>query len=386
MSANRIRVLIAGNVYVKRALVRRFLEDDGYEVVGDVMTAGAVMTTIRAGRPDAIVLDEDLVRGGAPIAAIRDAAPDARVVVFTAAAPGVGAPPPGADAYLDKGVGLSALTALLGRLFTEPTAPLEPLLAGAGVGTAAAAAIDTTEGSSMEDPQQIEPVSATPGGGGSGAGLARYVAIAAGVLLIVWGVVSAIDTEDSGGTTETVAEATTTVDTDEDTAVEEAPTPLDEAYASLDTMIGALEDGDYVLATIEAQSLMEEREQALAAGFATTGFDAEVTARLEPLVPELPLRLNTQLAEILGSLYPPFETGKETEANDGSTSVLGTTVDNTGGDPSTGGDQTGGDNGGGGGGGGGGGEEPEPQPGDGKVFGHSHKPPKGGWHGEKPHK
>ena len=133
MTTDRIRVLIAGNVYVKRALVRRFLEDDGYEVVGDVVTADAVVPAIRAGRPDAIVLDEDLAKGGAPIRAIRDEAPEARVVVFTAAAPGASAPPPGADGYLDKGVGLSALTALLGRLFAEPTVPLEPLLQQLGL-------------------------------------------------------------------------------------------------------------------------------------------------------------------------------------------------------------------------------------------------------------
>jgi hypothetical protein len=47
--AGRIRVLIAGNVYVKRALVRRFLEDDGYAVVGDVMSADAVIPAVRAG-------------------------------------------------------------------------------------------------------------------------------------------------------------------------------------------------------------------------------------------------------------------------------------------------------------------------------------------------
>ncbi len=136
--AGRIRVLIAGNVYVKRALVRRFLEDDGYAVVGDVMSADAVIPAVRAGQPDAVVLDEDLASQGAGIAAIRGAAADVRVIVFTAAAAGTGAPPPGADGYLDKGVGLAALTAALGRLFFEPTVPLEPLLVGASVGMAPA--------------------------------------------------------------------------------------------------------------------------------------------------------------------------------------------------------------------------------------------------------
>src|SRR4030067_593321 len=74
---------------------------------------------------------------GRSIAEIREAAPDVRVVVFTATASGEGAPPPGADGYLDKGIGLSALTALLGRLFAEPTVPVEPLLVGVRAGAAA---------------------------------------------------------------------------------------------------------------------------------------------------------------------------------------------------------------------------------------------------------
>jgi DNA-binding NarL/FixJ family response regulator len=383
VTSNRIRVLIAGNVYVKRALVRRFLEDDGYEVVGDVVTAEGVLPAVRAGRPDAIVLDEDLAKGGVPIAAIRESAPDARLVVFTAVTPGAGAPPPGADGYLDKGVGLSALTALLGRLFAGSATPLAALAEG-GAGAAIAAAADTTEGT-MDDTQPIQPAGTAPKGGGSRAALARYVAIAAGLLLIVWGVVSAIQTEDSGGATETVAEATPTADTGPDVVVEEEqPTPLDEAYASLDDMIAALEEGNYVYATVEAQSLMSLREEALAAGFATTGFDAEVTARLESLVPKLPLRVNTQLAEILGSLYPPFQA--EPEPAD-ETQVLGETVVNDGGGSSTDGDQTGDDTGDNGGNNGGdGNEEPAPQPGDGKVWGLSHKPPDGGWHGHKPPK
>jgi CheY-like chemotaxis protein len=377
---NRIRVLIAGNVYVKRALVRGFLEDDGYEVVGDVMSAEAVLPAIRAGGPDAIVLDEDLTRSGVPISAIREAAPEIRIVVFTAAAPGAGAPPPGADGYLNKGVGLSALTALLGRLFAEPMAPLAPLLATGGADATVGAA-DTTE-EPMDDTQPIPPVGAAPKPGGSGAAIARYVAIAAGLLLIAWGVVAQIQAEDSGGATETVAEGSATPEAEPGAIVEEdQPTALDEAYAALDTMIGALEDGNYVYATVQAQSLMTLREDALAAGFATAGLDAEITARLEPLVPTLPLRVNSQLAEILGSLYPPFQTEPEPTEE---TQVLGETVANTG--SSTGGDQTDGTTGNdnGGGGGGGGDEEPAPQPGDGKVWGHSHTPPDGGWHGDKP--
>ena len=379
-TANRIRVLIAGNVYVKRALVRRFLEDDGYEVVGDVMAAEAVVPAIVAGRPDAIVLDQDLTAQGAGVSAIRSAAPDIRVIVFTATAAEAGALPAGADGYLDKGAGLSALTALLGRLFAEPTASFEPLLEGAGVG-AMAVASDTSEGS-MDDTQQIEPRPVGSSAGGPGRNLYRTVAMVAGALLIVWGVVTAIANE-VGDDTKTVAEESAAVDTGGDVIAEpETTSALDEAYATLDRLVEALRGGNYILASVEAQTLMDQREQATAAGFATAGLDAEVTPRLEALVQELPFRVNSQLANILGGLYPAF--AQPTERDGGSDVVLGTTVTNDGG--TSGGSDTGTDTGTdtGGGGGGGGQTEPAPQPGDGKAWGHSHKPPQGGWHGNKP--
>lgn len=382
-AAHRIGVLIAGNVYLKRALVRRFLEDGGYEVVGDVMTGEAVLPAIRAGRPHAVLLDEDLTHSGIGIAEIREAAPDVRVVVFTAIVPGEGlAPPPGADGYLDKGVGLTTLTALLGRLFVEPTEPLEPLLVGGGAGVVAA---ETSEGT-MEDTRQMQPAPTGKPRGGSGGNAYRLVAMAAGVLLIAWGVFTAIDANREGGDSETVAKGATVPTDDGDTIIAEpteTTTALDDAYAALDRVVTALEGSNYILATVEAQVLMDQRDQALLAGFATVGLDAEVTARLEGLVSGLPERVNVQLADILGSLYPAFEA--PTKPGGGSDVVLGTTVTNDGGG-TTGGDTTGGDTTGGGGGGDGGGgqEETEPQPGDGRDWGQSHKPPHGGWHGQKP--
>src|SRR3990172_1212292 len=118
MSAGRIRVLIAGNIYVKRALVRRFLEDDGYEVVAEALTRSDILPTINRGSPDAIVVDDELLEDGS-ITRIRGTAPDAKIVVFTSTPPAAPGVIIGADAYLEKGGALAALTALLGRLF-EP--------------------------------------------------------------------------------------------------------------------------------------------------------------------------------------------------------------------------------------------------------------------------
>ena len=55
MTVGRIRVLIAGNIYVKRALVRRFLEDDGYEVVAETYDQREVMPAIRRGEPNPLL-------------------------------------------------------------------------------------------------------------------------------------------------------------------------------------------------------------------------------------------------------------------------------------------------------------------------------------------
>lgn len=373
--AGRIRVLIAGNVYVKRALVRRFLEDDGYAVVGDVMSADAVIPAVRAGQPDAVVLDEDLASQGAGIAAIRGAAADVRVIVFTAAAAGTGAPPPGADGYLDKGVGLSALTAALGRLFFEPTVPLEPLLVGASVGMAAS---PLTPADPTDDAAGARTMPLQRSAIGN---VSRMVAMAAGVLLVVWGLAAAIEESDTRGDTTTVAEASPSSSGGE--VVEPgSPSLLDEAYATLDRMVAALRGGNYIVGSVEAQALADQREGAAAAGYALAGFDAEVTSRLLAIAPNLPERVNIQLADTLGSLYPPIEgpTGP-TGSTDGTTATGdggGTSTDTSGGGTDT--------SGGNGGGEGGGALDSAPQPGDGKAWGWSHKPPHGGWHGNKPPK
>ena len=392
-TAERIRVLIAGNVYTKRALVRRFLEDDGYQVVDEPLTAPEVLPAVAVGHPDAVVLDEDLIGQGATIEAIRATQPDARVVVF-GAAPMSEASVSGADGYLEKGVGLAALTALLGRLFAGPalerTTESESTLVGAA---AAAIATEAT----------VDQSGASGAGRGGGAGF-RAAAIAIGALLIPWGVFAAIGANDTGGEQTTQAEGEPAAVDTGGPVVEEETTQLDQAYATLDELVVSLEDGNYVLAIVDAQTLMDQREQALDAGFAVVSLDAEVTARLTPIAGELPPRVSEQMAAILGDLYPTVET--EEPGGGGSDFVLAESATNPestgggtgGGDTTTGdggggggGDTTTGDGGAGGGGdtttgdGGGGGSGETLGPGDGRAWGQSHKPPEGGWHGEKPH-
>lgn len=371
MTAGRIRVLIAGNIYVKRALVRRFLEDDGYEVVAEALTRSDILPAIRRGGPDAVVVDDELLEEGT-IQRIRRAAPDAKVVVFTSTPLAAPTAMIGADAYLEKGVGLAALTALLGRLFEPDRDALA--LVGAGVGATAAATSSMTDGTEVEAPMADESISSAPSRTpASGGPAARLIAIAGGAILIVVGLVAMITT--GGGGTEP-APADTTDQTAGGIVVAEPveQTELDDAYAALDRMIVAIEGGNYVLATVEAQALMDARAAAFAAGFTTSGLDAEVTARLEVVVVGIPVGAADNLGSILGALYPTLEEEESTPGG-GSDLVLGETVSNDGGSTSGGGTTT--DGGGGGGGGGGGDTTVTPQPGDGRVWGQWHKENKG---------
>jgi DNA-binding NarL/FixJ family response regulator len=380
--AERIRVHIAGDIYPRRALVRRFLEDDGYHVTGHTTSRKTLLAAIRKHEPDAIVIDDDLLAAtpsGGTLTRIRKAAPDAKVIVFTSSPLFEAGATAGADGYLEKGVGLAALTSLLGRLFADGSAAMAPVAVGAtGAGARIAAS------GPVADPGRgaREPVGATANGS-SAATTARLVAIAGGAILIVWGMIAMLAT--GGGLTPPPLDRTEGGGT-----VIAGDDALDEAYAALRRLMTSIESGNYVLAGIEAEELMEAREQAAAEGFAVIGLDAEVTARLGTIVDVLPLRVNAMLSAILGSLYPVLP--DEDVPGGGSDVIIGPvfTGADTGG--STGGD-TGGNigvnpvgNGNGGGivvvgpggnnnGNGGGGGEPEPAlaPGDGRAWGHSHK-------------
>jgi CheY-like chemotaxis protein len=411
MAAERIRVFVAGNIYVKRALVRRFLEDDGFEVVGEARNREDMVEAVRREQPDALVVDDELLAGGpegATMGRVRRAAPDAKVVVFTSGPIDAITQPLDADGYLEKGLGLASLTALLIRLFAEPAvapseaalaetaalAPLaflngpddavaadEPVAVGVGVAAASAAASTRSE---------------RPGGLlATSAGVSRLVAMVAGVALIVGGLGAMI----AGGRNGTPVRALDTTDQTEQNVAKQPDadaTPLDEAHATLDEMIAALRAGNYVLASVDARVLMDVRAEARGAGFALTGIDAEVVARLGGLAPQVPTRVAVQLEDILGALYP--DTATPTEPESPGDIVLDPTAsaptnDTTGSTPVTTAStstSTSADGGGGGGGGGGTpGRDPAPaptpdpqagpptqapQPGDGRSWGQSHNP------------
>src|ERR671918_498784 len=158
--------------------------------------------------------------------------------------------PSGADGYLEKGVGLSALTALLGNMFVaEPTRIVRPAESGTGAATTGAAA---TASASDGPPKGV---AATSNGNGAGA-VARLMAIASGATLVVLGLIAMLATggptpppvdRTEGGTGGEVIDLTDT---------------MDQAHATLRELMGALESGDYVLASLLAEELVDVRERA----------------------------------------------------------------------------------------------------------------------------
>src|SRR6266511_3066296 len=80
-----------------------------------------LFSALRSDEPDAVVLDDDIADWD--VEEIRRASPDAKIVLFTSGIPGE-PEVPGADGYLQKGVGLGALTSLLRDLLAEPVAPI----------------------------------------------------------------------------------------------------------------------------------------------------------------------------------------------------------------------------------------------------------------------
>jgi ActR/RegA family two-component response regulator len=402
MAADRIRVFIAGNIYVTRALVRRFLEDDGFEVTGEARTREDMMIAVRRDQPDAVVIDDELLidgPGGGTIGRLRRGAPDAKVVVFTSSPIDPATAPNDADGYLEKGVGLASLTALLGRLFAEPIAPARvPMNVDAA--TLGDDEIDDVDGALVGAGREVTSSAATGPSRGDGstrgawtAGISRIAAMAAGAVLIVGGLGAMIVSGGDDAPTRTLDRTDTTGGTVSEPEPGAGETTLDRAYATLDELVSAIENGNHVLATVSAQTLMDLREQATAAGFALTGLDAEIAARLESLVVDIPVRVSDALAQILGPLYPRVSPDPD-EPGGGSDVVLRTTVtdddDETSPQPrdtarsgGPDGDRPDGDGPGGGGPDGdgpdGGGVEPQPEPpvlgpGDGRAWGLSHHP------------
>jgi hypothetical protein len=367
---DRLRVVIAGNIYAKRTLVRRFLEDDGFDVVGEALTRDELLSLGGIAAADAVVVDGELLDGS--IDALRAAAPDAAIVVFTNPTGGV-AGPRGADGYLEKGMGLASLTALLHSLLTE--APASPL------------------GLSWSTPAPAPPPSERRV-------LAGLAGVAAGVVLVA---VVALAVFGGAGTvpiSHPIALPSASPGTPT-TTPRPGPSALDVATADLRELERALAEGR----TIEARSALQDLDAILAAAhptFATGAFAASAADALRPFLSAISGTLLDQLRAVFGDvLHVPTgststggtiltgsttgstTTTGSTGGSDGSTSGGGSSTGATGGGSGSGsGDGSG--SGGGGSGSGGGSEQPTASHGNGHHYGWTNKPPEGGWHGTKP--
>lgn len=358
MVVGRIRVLVAGDIYVNPSLVRPFLEDDGYEVVADGLERAAVLPAVSGLQPDAVVIDDRLLSGrrnGKLLGKVRRAAPDAKVVLVTAGTERVGSD--GVDASLEKGTSLAALSLVLGRLFAEVDP--HPALTAAGVGATAGA----TRMTSTTDRRGAAT---------------RFVVAVGAPLLVVWALIAMLAT---GGPSLPPGDTT---DLAEPVFVPQGTGPLEYAQSSLDRMLDAIEAGNYPLATAYARDLMEQRDIAIAGGYLTARFDDQIQLALARVAGSLPGYAIVNLQDILGAMFPVLE--DERTPGGGSGIILGPSVGagtgtGTGtGESVTGESVTGGGDGetiGGGEDDGDGGPEVALGPGDGREWGQSHKQTKG---------
>jgi hypothetical protein len=364
-AGDRIRVAIAGTIYAKRALVRRFLEDDGFAVVAEANDREGLFSALQSEEPDAVVLGDDIADWD--IEEIRRASPDAKIVLFTSGSPGQSGGPGAADGYLQKGVGLGALTLLLRDLLSEPVAPIV---------------------------LPAPPVSIPDGAAHERRVVIRLAALVAALVLIATGALALVGQAPTG--------PVRTLPTIQPTPPPgRTQTVLDQAMADLRDLRAALLDGRFAQASTLAQALRLDRQAALAAGFSVSELDGAITSTLQPLMVLLGPGILSSLQSILGDLLPEIPQPPATTSGGGI--VLGGTGGATegtggtgggggGGTGATGGGGTGGGGGGGTGGGGGGGGvgggpgegEAPTSPGEGKHNGWRNKPPEGGWKGENP--
>lgn len=357
IAGDRIRVAIAGTIYAKRALVRRFLEDDGFAVVAEANDREELFSALRSEEPDAVVLDDDIADWD--VAEIRQASPDAKIVLFTSGTPGAPGVPAGADGYLQKGVGLSSLTLLLRELLAEPVVPIV---------------------------LPLPPVRLPHGAAHERRVVVRLAALVAAIVLVAGGALALIGQGPSG--------PERTLPTVQPTSPPgRTPTAMDQAIAELRDLRAALRDGRYVQASALAQALLLDRQAALAQGFAVSELDRAISSTLQPLMALLGPGIISTLQSILGDLFPAIAQPPPTTGGGGI--ILGGPGGSGGGTGETGGtgegsqppdDGTGGGGGGepGEGEGGGGGQGGPLFPGSGNHNGWMNKPPEGGWKGENP--
>jgi CheY-like chemotaxis protein len=118
-------VLIVDDAPEMRLLLSTALSLEGYDVVAEVASGGEAIASAADTHPDVIILDGRMpqMSGLDALPGVRAAAPEAKVVVFSAEPPAQmegAALAAGADAYVDKLAGAFGILEALGRMGVEP--------------------------------------------------------------------------------------------------------------------------------------------------------------------------------------------------------------------------------------------------------------------------
>jgi len=368
MAQARIRVVVADPAPLNRALARHFLEEDGFEVVGDAARGADLLELVQRQHPDAIVLDEELAGKGALdiVPPLKEASPGAKIVLL-ASHPGRRGPK-GVDETLEKGVGLSNLSPVLRRL--------------CGIGVAQVA------GRGQRVPHRLrqgslEQLRARAVAETSDRRLAVRMGAVAAVLALLSLVALFLIQEPAAPPQRTEG---TPISTETDgegiPSSNEGVMYAARALGRLQDLLAAVRAGDDRLGASIARQLMADRAAAIAAGADVSGLNDLITSKLGPLLAGAGLDTVLAMEGIFGPLLPHIDVGP-----DGGSVVLGTGNRGTkqeppGDEPPN--EQPPGDeppN-----------EEPPDEPpdeeppaddgfpGGGNHFGWRNKPPEGGWH------
>ena len=162
-------------------------------------------------------------------------------------------------------------------------------------------------------------------------GVARFVAAVGMPIIVAWALIAIVAT--GGG--KPVPRADTTDLGGDVVIVPQGVDRLDDAHASLDAMIEAIEAGNYPLATIHAKTLMDQRATAIAGGYLTIDLDTRSAPAGRARERLLPAGVTSTLQGILGNLFPELES--EETPGGGSGVILGPVIGTGGTGTSTGG-------------------------------------------------
>jgi DNA-binding NarL/FixJ family response regulator len=104
-----------------RLLLQVNLEASRFDVVADAGTGDEAVEVAAATHPDVIVLDHLMPdrNGGDAIIDLREVAPDARIVMFSASPAAVATAVASPDLFVSKGDGVAALVAAVRSMFAD---------------------------------------------------------------------------------------------------------------------------------------------------------------------------------------------------------------------------------------------------------------------------